>query len=1110
MTFACDIDFIQKRVFNSSKFKELNEQQQQELATRVERFARDLNLFSIPAGDATQASVRAGVIESFTERQAFLLQVATNTSINPNAGKNLEYFLAYDLALEKTLLGMGDTLTAEGTVRNLIGRARRIGAGESHVVLANIDFLERSRIADTAITKIRRKYNIDRDLMDRIKLDMYEIGFAPFATAAVKANGPTALAFQAARQKRLADLMTTVGLDAAGQRQLSDIVGEVVASYNEVYEITKAFGISIGDSSEYINYLPRNFSPETKRRIIWKREGQTDYTTFAADGSTASESIYSMFSKSRATDHYIPEDAALIDFLITEAVPDIYQKLGVQSIYDVIQSDTTFAGAFVKYIDTANPALFDRMVEEGLISKLPMTTGEVYNYMTVRYELPFKSLSEFTSTDFETTARLYRNGLEQLTGRSMATTFVATAALEGGWGVTRAEKLADPALYRNYVSLVGGENPAIPANMASRFNLDEQVYSDTFVHPTVANFYRASIDIGSDPVKSGILARMWEDFNTVWVGQVLATSGFVFRQIYGVGVQTHAAGGNVLNYARNTTRMLTQLTTLWSKGKTLDNFSDMFDNVKARYYSVREGRDLTERELWQQLRGEGFTQDIMPWTGEVVGATGYKPSAGLIELTKKQARYMGSIFANGDLSAPQKFTNLYGQFSTEARRLSEKTFYSFQMMNVLLDQVARFSVIQSLTTDSVLERGTRALQGNVRLKRMSIEDAITQAGNYFYDYSDIGRTASKFRGAIPFFSYLSKNTFATARMIVRNPTKVAAYNRLYAAMNEPAREEEGDLPEAGVPGWLQRTNPVYWVDEATGQVIAFPVSSTDPVQDGQRVLFDAADDLLNLFGKGPQRSTDEELGDLPWSKTITNRTLVNLIDASLPPFEAAYGFVTGEDTRGYQLRGEGADDTSFLGVRMTAMNRFILSLAVPAFNNLNRSNPGFMFGRPPQFDPATGELTQAPTPAWITGAARDRRDYVADFRSFEQRLGAALGVNTYVVDVAYQMGKNETQVRFELGEGSKAIKQKQRQIQQLTDPVQIRNELRQLEEMRFIHAQLVLDWENFQAWRGERGLAHPAALSRVRREELTREQVRGLTEAEEYRLLEEIYGEDLP
>jgi hypothetical protein len=119
-------------------------------------------------------------------------------------------------------------------------------------------------------------------------------------------------------------------------------------------------------------------------------------------------------------------------------------------------------------------------------------------------------------------------------------------------------------------------------------------------------------------------------------------------------------------------------------------------------------------------------------------------------------------------------------------------------------------------------------------------------------------------------------------------------------------------------------------------------------------------------------------------------------------------------------------------------------------------------------------------------------------------------VNTYVVDVAYQMGKNETQVRFELGEGSKAIKQKQRQIQQLTDPVQIRNELRQLEEMRFVHAQLVLDWENFQAWRSERGLAHPAALSRVRREELTREQVRGLTEAEEYRLLEEIYGEDLP
>ena len=1102
MTFACDIPFLQKEVFDSKQFAELNDAQKADMDARMQRFVQDLNTFAPVSNDAGQAAVRAGILDEFQSRQRFMLETARHVHVNPTAGKNLQYFLAYDFGIEKSLAGFGDELSVPGGMRHIINRSKRMGAGESHVILANIEFLERSRKADTAINELARKYGVDHDLMARIKLDMYELGLQPIVTTALKADSPPAVKFQAMRQERLAKLMQQAGIDQAGVKKIGDIVSNVVNSYNEVYEITKAFGVNVGDSSDYLNYFPRDLSPEAKRRIAWSRDSQVDYTTYNFDGTSQSENIYSAFTKARVTNHYIPQDAILVDWILTKADPEIYSKLGVEGILDVIQDDHTFTTAFVKYIDKAQPRLFTGMVESSLIARLPMTAGETFSYMASRYKLPFNQLSEFMATDFETGARLYRNQLEQLAGRAVATRYVATAALEGGWGITAAEKAAD-SRYANYVPLIGSDKTAaIPSSFVDRFQLDPELYGTTYVHPMTANFYRAAIDLQKDPVMMGGLARLFEDYKGSFMGQALATSGFIFRQTFGVAVAVHAAGGNVVGYAVDTARMLTQLATLWGRGKTLDGFPDMFDN-KIRNIRYR-GRLITERELWNTMRTEGFVQDIMPFAGQKMNTTGYKPRAGDLEAVRRQARYMASIFANGDLSAPQKFANLYGTASTGANNLSEKMFYSFQMMNTLLDQVARFTTVKSLATNSALDRGMRLAQGNIS-RTMDVDQAITHARNYFFDYDSIGRTGDALRHHFPFLSFMGQNTFGIMRMMVRDPTRFVAYNRLYAAMNEPADQEGSDLPEAGVDGWLQRTNPVYWIEKATGRVIAFPTTGWDPVQSGQSAIFGAADDLANLLGYQNPKTTDETLDNLPWQKNKTNRTLTALMDAMYPHMEVMYGLITNEDLKGYSLEGE----TSFLGVPMSAMNRFVLSSFHPALNNLNRSNPGMIFGRPAEFD-QEGNLVRAPVPAWLTGASRDNRDRAADFRNSQQRILAALGVTSYVVDVAYGMGKNEEQVRYELRAGRQAINAKERQIRQLTNPRDIERGLQELEQLRFVHATLVLDWENFQAWRAERGLSHPAAVAQQRRLGLRSEQIRVLTEQQEYDILKEIYGEAIP
>ena len=1116
MELNCSLPIIE-RSFNEKEWKKLSEKQQQELNNRIDAFSQRMNMLASLPLDESQSRLRSELVEQLDSRYKFIMQAASMMHISPNATRNLEYFLAYDFAMVKNVGGLGDTLTQPGAVRYWLNRAKRIGQGESHVFLANIEFLDKAATAERNIERLRRRLGINKDTMDRIKLDAYELGFEPYGSSRLKITGPEAIEFNRARQSRLRRTMSKAGMDSPAQEELARYITHVIDSYAEVYEVAERLGVNINDASGAINYLPRNFSPEARRRIYWSKESTGQYAWWSGKEKSGGslESAYSMFTRSRSSNHFIAEDAVLLDFVLTSADPKIYEKMGVEHVNDLLEDSKRFTESFVKYLDKKQPELFDHMVDSGLVSKLPMTTNELWSYMVTKYKLPFETLNEFVSTDFNTTARLYRNQLEQLAGKSLASQFTAKAALEGGWGVTSAQRFSDDA-YSKYVPLVsppdGTDVGVIPIDIATRFGLLGKQNTSVYVHPQVAAFYRAAIDLGSDPERMGILGKIIYDFNSIFKASALATSGFVFRQLMNVAVQTHAAGGNILNYSRNITRMLSQVTILWSQKKSLDGLTDIFDNTVKRYQSA-QGM-LTERELWNYLRRQGVIEDIMPWTGEPVHSLNYTPSANALEAVRRQTQYAVDVLRSGELSLPGKFSNLYGQASSATRRISEEVFYSFQLFNSLFDNVARFSTIQSLSTNDVVDRVTRGLQGNMEFRKtpMNVDQAVSHAENFFYRYGDLGRVDQGVRTLVPFYSFISRNTFAGFRMLVRNPSRFVAYNRLYAAINSPASEEGDDLPEAGVPGWLQRTNPLYWIredDEGNKTYIAIPLTSLDPVQDAQRRITDAADDLLSLFGVARgNRTSDEVLKTLPWDRSSTNRTITNMIAETYPLYQSVYAFITGEDVEGRVVRDD--DYSAFLGVEMTPMMRYLLETNLPLLRNINRANPFYMFGRPPRYDNQTGEIIDKPIPSWITGAERAPRDYISDFRSASQRTASALGINTYVIDVAYNMGYTEQQIDFQLQEGFKAIQKKARNITLIQDPARAARELHELEEMKFIQAQLLIDWHNFRAWRAARGLQHPAAVRLMQKQNLSREQLQTLTEQEEYELLRTIYGDELP
>lgn len=1110
--FECGVGAIDTLL--QRRFKDLPEERQADINRRIEASLRQLKSVSVtPKESGLSREARAYAEDLFRN----IMTTANLSNISPGATRGLAHQLAMNIGLNKRGLGILDDFTDSGAVNNTINSLRRRGGGEIHQMLAHIHFIDRNIIADRNLDKLRRQLGIDKDVWDRLKLDALEIGMHPYMQKDLGIIGPEGIEYLKGRQQRFFRRLEELGVTADAAETLAKETTEAANTYREALEIIRAFGVNTNDADGLIAYLPRSVSPEAIRRFQWSRI-ENGYNVGGFGGVTT-ESLPSVFTKSRTSNDFIVEDKIILDEFVRAVDEGLYDTLGVDGIDGLLENTGKLTRAFVDTLDKRAPELFDALVDTGFISKIPMTSTELFEYAKVRYELPFQTLDEFMATDFRQIATLYRNQSERLVGRSVMSHFTAKSAIEGGWGITEAQRLADPEQYKNWVQLsspIQGRNDVvITSTEAARFGMPAFQYSHTYVHPVVADLFKAQTQVLSRPDQLGIIARLANDLRTTFSAMALASSGFIYRQLYTPIFQTWAAGGRVDLYAADITRAIGQIASLRKRGLSLDDFSGFMDNTR-KIYKVGE-EQVTERQLWNLMRRRGFVEEVLPWLGAPVNARNFRPTAGPLRAAERQVRYLNDVLrAYPRLGATGTVSEFVSTLSEGSRRFGERAFHVFGASNVLIDNVARFSTVKALTDTSNVSRLVRGAQGNFG-DVLDFEEAIDRASRYFFNYDDTGRIDEWMAHIRPFWIFQSRNTFATFKMMVREPGKFMAYQRLFAMLNQPEPQDE-PMPYGAVPDWLRTESPMYWIrrDDEGRPIEAWtlPRSQFDPIAEGTGAITEDLDSLLNFFGiwpdaTFPSRGISDRINDLPWEGTATNDLIREVLSESFGYQKALYALVTGRNVdtgRPIEPEGDTTQFSNFLGMEVSPMTKYIAENTFPILRNINRSNPFYMFGRPPRYESGGERLLDPGTPAWFTGVPRTEDNSGADFREWWQRIMSGVGFNVYRIDVLDSMGFRESEILFSIRAGDKALEKKRADIRLLQNEQQFNREVLELREMEALQSALILDYENIRAWADQRGLDFAAAIRFARREGLAAEQLRGLSPEEERRVLERVYG----
>lgn len=1135
----CDLSFI-RNLRNEVNTTVFVPERRQELLNHID----DLMRWANALGAKTNTRTLSGTAQEVQERITQQLAVSQAAYLSPKLHRNFAHYLAYLFDVKRQVVGLSDNFTQPGAVRELLQTFRKRGFGEIREMVASLNLQDLAISADQTFRQVQRKYNIPQKPFEIFKLNMAEAPHHPYLQDAFNLRSPAGVEFLAQRQRNIRNMADQFGISAQDMNAMAEVSQRLTDTYQEIRQAIDVLGIQMGDANvaEVQRYIPRQFSQEAVNRI-YTSKAEDARGVFRNMFDDTPKTVREMFVQSRQTNHFIPEDEVLVDFALRNADPNIYNLLSkatgqeINGIADVIADNGLFVKAFVDYFDRNRKTahLFDQMVDAGLIAKIPMSSSELYDYVMTRYTLPFNTPKEMINVSFETQVQIYRKQLEELAGRAMAANFVARSAVDGEWGVTRAVVDADPEFYRGFRPLVGISRTehgditsrvgAIPGDFALRFGLTGPQYENVLVHPIVADNIQAMLEISTSPAKLGEVARTWERLNGVFKSQALASSGFVARQLFNNIFQTVAAGGALNIYVQDVMRVSAKVADLGNSGRSIDNLEEAFDNTRRLY----DG--MTERELWHRLRKDGFLEEIMPLASANFNNLNYQPDFGPSRAIDNQFRYSRDLWTRVDSTsdALKAMRQQAGQSTRAVDNLSSRFFYRFQQMGSLFDQVSRLSTMKSLMSSPVTRNGlprmsfsdaaraayegpiSRGAVGNFQ-RSYNYQRALEHAQRYFFSYSDLGE-ADKIlnRYVVPFWSFTSRNTFSVFKKLVREPHTFVAYQRIYAALNEPAAEEGADWPDAGEPDWLSETQPLRYVTE-DGDYFAIPMTPIDPLQEGLRGISGIGDTFLESIGiEFGQESPEQELQRL--LNKSTNRGLDNIVSNTYPWLKSAYGAISGANPDTHRRFKSSADigvDESFLGFRTTPFMKWLFETNIPLLNRINNQNPFGVFGRPDRFD-RQGNLIEEGTPAWLTGAPRSRSEVVRDYQDWRRRVASYAGITITPVDTAFGMGYNETGLSIAMSNAKKDINKQRGYIRTLptSTPQQLekfQQEREELFKMLEFYTMLRMDLAEVTAWAEERDLPLQRALRQIKQRNLEMRQIESLSEQERYDIIEEMYG----
>lgn len=793
---------------------------------------------------------------------------------------------------------MGVKVGLAGDVRNPLLNVKRLADGMAREMgVYGMMVKQRELAGELKSIAKQRGVTVRPDDMRRI----LEEGMTP-QRLSVYGNSPTQTAALNDRYQQFVADFTQRGFTPDDIEDLVKAAAGVSSQWDEFQAVARAVGVESGNLFN-IGFMPRQLTEDGFSQA--KLAGAINL------GDTR-ESAGVALAKSRATWRYLPEDHGMASAMLG-ITPD--------ELHGFIASPVDFAMFLSKRVTEEQLNL---LVDSGIMSKIPMLTNEVGEFLARTYKLPLGATELFIADPMEATQQLTKRlqrGLEQ----SAMVKLINSEGLKQGWAIPTELLEIDPQQFPGFVKLSDIQGLGVGTDRL-------------YVHPVVGNQLQAIVDISKSPAEMNNAGRAWAAY-TNWfakeaIGNPVGAKVYLFNQFMSNMLSTYGRGVSIAEYWMS----VVDMTKLAMRG------TSAFDNVKP--FRVIDGKTVTHQEL-VAMTARMFSRDILP---------GMSGADALIKWGELNPAYTAKQVLQLRASA-ETSVELAGELGRVLNRKRDAILLPTIRLAAILDMAGHLAVARGKTqklgglNQAVDAVGQLVLGGGIG-KHAAWADVVDDIKQGFPTFDDAGKIPAFLSKVFPFSSWAMQNLPLQLADMRRNPSRWYAYGRIHALWNDSQVEDDdtiarGEMTQAE----LDEYGIILSRDANDAKTVMLMTNNFDP-------RWGVVTWMAKLLDQSPNaKKLRDSVDGNPVADWMTETMGKSY-------FAGFYKALSGIDPYTKQRRDDSqyGPGQTFLGVSMPGWMANVLSIS-PVLSSVDRLET--ISGTRPALDPRTGAILIPAVQGWL-------------------------------------------------------------------------------------------------------------------------------------------------
>lgn len=285
---------------------------------------------------------------------------------------------------------------------------------------------------------------------------------------------------------------------------------------------------------------------------------------------------------------------ALFDF---NKVPDLTDTSGLALVDKLF--DPEYAYGLIDFLRDINlpqsDYIFRTLLDSGILTKVPMSVNETFEYFVNRYRLPFQHPSQMVNMDFNEIWLDTAHKLKTAIANSLILTklFDNDEAINMGWLVPSEVVNRNPSQYSDYAK-VGADQALVDLLINLGYESQVREITNMHMHPMVARKLKGIISAYSNPGIVSNLGTWAHNYLGTWTKALLTfvsgPTSYILNNVIDPAIASFTNGGDIASLPMRNTDIFKYLQT---------GNLDHIDNITPKYLHPDTKQPITAREATQ-------------------------------------------------------------------------------------------------------------------------------------------------------------------------------------------------------------------------------------------------------------------------------------------------------------------------------------------------------------------------------------------------------------------------------------------------------------------------------------------------------------------------------